>query len=61
MTSDQAAKWDLGSFFVPFGLPKMIVVDSDGRFDRMIMKTFQETLLITVHVVARGNRKSIRN
>ena len=28
--SDQAARWGFGNFFVPFGLPKMIVVDANG-------------------------------
>ena len=32
ITSDQAAQWAFGNFFVPFGLPKMIVLDSDGLF-----------------------------
>ena len=29
--SYQVARWAFGKFFVPFGIPKMIVVDS-GRF-----------------------------
>ena len=32
ITSDQAVRWAFGNFFVPFGLPKMIVVDADGLF-----------------------------
>ena len=32
ITSNQAARWDFGNFFVPFGLPKIIVVDADGLF-----------------------------
>ena len=32
ITSYQAALWDLGKLFVPFGLLKMIVVDADGFF-----------------------------
>ena len=27
---DQAEKWDFGNFFLLFGIPKMIIVDSDG-------------------------------
>ena len=50
-----------GNFFVPFGLPKMIVVDADGLFDGIFKKTFQETLLITVHEVARRKHKAIIN
>ena len=61
ITSDQAEQLDFGSFFVPFGLPKMIVVDVDGIFDGMFKKSFQETLLIPVRAVARGNNKAIIN
>ena len=57
ITSDQAARWAFGNFFVLFGLPKIIVVDSDGIFAGMFKKTFQETLLIPVHAVARSNQK----
>ena len=39
----------------------MIVVDADGIFAGMFKKTFQETLIIPVHAVARGNRKEIGN
>ena len=39
----------------------MIVVDADGMFSEMFKKTFQETLLLPVHVVARGNHRAIRN
>ena len=61
ITSDQVAKWDFGSFFVPFGLSKSIVVDSDGLFSGMPKKTFQEALLIPVHAVTKGNHKAIIN
>ena len=37
ITSDQVARWYFGNFFVPFGLPKTIVVDADG-----ILWSFQE-------------------
>ena len=40
ITSDQAARCDFGKLFVPIGLLKMIVVDADGRFDRIFKKTF---------------------
>ena len=40
ITSDQAARWSFGNFFVPFGIPKIIVVDSDGLFPGMFKKTF---------------------
>ena len=32
ISSYQAARWSFGNLFVPFGLPKMIVVDVDGIF-----------------------------
>ena len=35
----------------------MIFVDADGRFTGMSKETFQETLIIAVHAVARGNHK----
>ena len=61
ITSDQSIRWNFGNFFVTFGLPKIIVVDADGIFAGMFKKTFQDTLLIPVHAVARRNQKSIRN
>ena len=39
----------------------MIVVDADALFSGVFKMNFQETLLILVHAVARGNHKSIRN
>ena len=39
----------------------MIVVDADGLFSGMFNNTFQDTLLIPVHAVARVNHKAIRN
>ena len=59
--SYQVAIWDFGNFFVPFGIPKIIVVDADGIFAGMFKKTFQENLLILVHAVARVNHREIRN
>ena len=44
-----------------FGLPKIIVVDADGIFDRIFKKAFKDTLLTPVHEVARINQKEIRN
>ena len=32
VTSDQATQWDFGNFFVPFGIPKIIVVNADELF-----------------------------
>ena len=61
ITSDQASLWDFGNFFVPFGLPKMIVVDEDGFFSGMFKKSFQETFLIPAHAVAMVNHTAIIN
>ena len=32
ITSDHFSQWYFGSFFVPFGIPKIVVVDADGLF-----------------------------
>ena len=40
ITSDQAARWDFGNFFVPFGIPKIIVVDADGLFAGVFENNF---------------------
>ena len=32
ITPKQVARWDFGNFFVPFRIPKIIVVDADGFF-----------------------------
>ena len=55
ITSDQDV------LFVPFRIPKVIVVDADEIFSGMISRTFQETLLIPVHSVTGGNYKAIIN
>ena len=54
-------RWNFGKIFVPFRLLKMIVVDTYGLFAGMVNKTFQETLLIPVYDVERGNNKVIIN
>ena len=41
ITSDQIAQWAFGKCFVPFRLPKMIVVDADGLFPGMSRNPFQ--------------------
>ena len=61
ITSDQVAKWALGNFFVPFGIPKMITTDADGNFSGMFKKNSQMILLIPVHAVTRINHKAIIN
>ena len=61
ITSDQVARWYFGNFFVPFGIPKLIVLDADGFFSVMFNNTIQEVLLIPVHVVARGDHAAFRN
>ena len=40
ITSDQDKRWDFRNFFVPFGLPKTIVVDSDELFDGITKNKF---------------------
>ena len=61
ITPEQVVRWDFGNLFVPFGLPKMIVVDADEMFYGIFRKTFRGTLLIPVHAVTRGNHKVIIN
>ena len=39
----------------------MVVVDADELFIGVFRKTFEETLLMRVHAVGRGNQKSIVN
>ena len=39
----------------------MIVVDADGIFAVIFKKTFQDTLIIPVHEVSRGNHKAVIN
>ena len=60
-TSYQISRWDFGNFFVPFGIPKMIVVDADRLFLGCQTKPSQETLLISVHEFERGNNNAIIN
>ena len=59
ITSYQAVRWDFGNFFIPFGFPRMIVVDADVFVSGMIRNTLQETLLISVHAFARNNHKTM--
>ena len=40
---------------------KYVFLDADGLFSGMFKKNFQQTLIIPVHTVARGNHKTIRN
>eukprot|EP00957_Ditylum_brightwellii_P188608 14358442-Ditylum_brightwellii.AAC.1 len=48
------------SFFLPFGLPKLIVVDAEGVFAGLFKQLFQ-LLGIPVLPVARENHKAVRN
>ena len=41
ITADQFTLWHFGNFFVPFGIPKMIVVDADGPFVVIFNNTSQ--------------------
>ena len=47
ITSCQAARWGFGNFFVPFGLPKMIIVDLDGLFFWNVQEDFPTDLTNT--------------
>ena len=59
--SDQVIRWSFGKFFFPFGISKIICVDAYDFFSGIFKKIFQETLLIPIHVVERGNHKKIIN
>ena len=48
------------AFFVPYGLPKLIVVDAVHQFGSLFKEVFA-WLLIPVHSVAPENHKAIRN
>ena len=61
ITPEQATRWDFGNLFVPFGIPKIIVVDADDLFDVMFKNNYQETLLIRVHAVSRVKHKALIN
>ena len=43
ITSEQVTRWAFVNFFVPFWIPKIIVVDVDGIFSFMFKKSFQKT------------------
>ena len=58
MTSEQVAQWDFGNFFVPFGLPKIIFVDTDELFNDIFKMAYEDKLLIPVYAVTRGNHKT---
>ena len=61
ITEDQVAQWYFGNLFVPFGIEKMVAVDADGYFAGIFRDTLQDTLLISVHTVARSNHMAIVN
>ena len=61
ITSYQATQWGFGNFFVPYGIPKIIVVDTYVISARMFKKTLQETLLIPEHAFSKVNHKAIIN
>ena len=54
------ARKPFSAFFIPYGLPKLIVVDSARQFGGLFKEVFTR-LLIPVHMVALENHKSIRN
>ena len=59
VTSYQAARWDFGNFFDPFGIPKIIIMNEDGVVSGIFKNNLQDNLLIPVHAVTRFDHKSI--
>ena len=43
-TSDQVASWYFSTLFVPYGLPKLIIVDADGFFNGVFKNILSELL-----------------
>jgi hypothetical protein len=60
VTSETLAAAAFSNFFVPFGLPRLVVVDAAGNLAGMF-KDMCRTLLITVDAVSRENHKAVRN
>jgi len=60
LTSETLAATAFSHFFVPFGLPRLVIVDAAGNLAGMF-KDMCRTLLITVDAVSRDNHKAIRN
>ena len=54
------ARKAFAAFFVPYELPRLIIVDSARQFGSLFKKIFTR-LLIPVHMVAPENHKAIRN
>ena len=61
ITSEQVAQWHLGNLFIPFRIPKMIIVNAGGHFSRIPKKNFQETVRILAHALVILNHKEIIN
>ena len=59
--SHQVARWAFVKLFVPFRIPKIIVMDTDRFFSGVFRKNFHEILLIPVHAVSKVKHKVIRN
>ena len=60
LLAENMARQVFASFFVPYGLPQMIVVDAARQFATLFQQLFAR-LLIPVHMVAPENHKAIRN
>jgi hypothetical protein len=60
ITAEKVAALALESFFGPFGLPKMIVVDADSVF-KGFFETLFESLGVPVYAVSRTNHRAVRN
>ena len=60
LPAENMAQQAFTSFFVPYGLPQMIVVDAARQFATLFQQLFAQ-LLIPVHMVAPENHKAIQN
>ena len=60
LSAETMAQKAFASFFVPYGLPRLVVVDTAWQFVALFQKLFLR-LLIPVHMVAPENHKAIRN
>jgi len=59
-TSDALAVTVFSNFFVPFGLPRLVVVDADGLFTGNF-REMCHTLLVPIDAVSKENHKAVRN
>ena len=60
VTSTTLATIAFANFFVPFGMPRLVIVDADGLFAGAFLDMCH-TLLIPVDAVSKENHKAVRN